>query len=336
MAGIEGTMRLQFGKETTAGVKPTIVTYWRGENGAIDDQGTPVFPKEDVGVIGGIGRSYIPFEKGQLELPETEATFEQIGYLLNMGIQGVAGVADGAGSGYVYTYPIPFDAEGSPQPYTYYFEGGDHEGEEEIGACFATKVTLKGSAEEAWKMSGTLYGWPMGPGTFTTTATIPSVEEIKFGYSTLYLDDPGDDWGTTPVEDSFMSFELTLEDIYKAVATGEGLGLHWTFIKLGPAKITLKYTLEHDATSIAERAKRRASAERAVRVMATGSTLTTSGSSYTTKTIIIDVCGAYAEAEKLTKADGNTTIPFTLTGRYNTTLASKGSIVLVNQLSALP
>lgn len=332
--GIRGLYKIQFGVETTMGTEVDETTYWRGQ-GTINDASEIVYPEEDVGIIGRVGRTYVPKSDGTVDLPEIEATFEQVSYLLNMGVEGTTGSQDGSGSGYVYTHDFPYDAVQSP--YFYTFVLGDNQQAELMTACFAEQVVISGAMEEAWKMKATLRGWPGGPSSFKGSLSIPTVEEIIFGKTALYVDDVGDGYGTTPVTQSFLNFELTVDRLFKAVWTGDGTNKNFTLVKVNSGyEVTLKYTLEHDSVAVAERANRRAGTARAIRVIATGDTLTTAGSSYSVKTVIMDIPGTYSENEALDEDDGNMVIPFTLKNHYDATLTDRGQIVVVNELSALP
>jgi hypothetical protein len=332
MPGIRGLYKAQFGKETTLGTETDATTIWRGKAN-IAPESAIVYAEEDVAIIGGVGRSYIPYETATVAV-ESEVTPEQLPYLLNMGVRGVAGSRDGTGSGYVYTYDLPETTVYSP--YTYTWEVGDNQEQDLVSGCFAEQITITGAATEAWKMSATLRGWPLGSGAFTGTLSIPEVEEIVFGKSKLFIDTSGGAFGGTPITTSFISFELTINNIYKAQPTGEGTNKYYTFIKMSSMpEITLNFTLEHDTFGVAEREARRNRTERLVRIEGIGSALTTS-STYTTKEVILDLAGTYMEPEPLDEDDGNMIVPLVLKNHYVGTATDRGKIIVVNQLSALP
>ena len=78
--GIKALRRIQLGKETDPGTAVAATAIWRG-TGTIQDNLTTVFPAEDVGILVGTDRNYIPKAEAMLSLAETEATFEQLPYL---------------------------------------------------------------------------------------------------------------------------------------------------------------------------------------------------------------------------------------------------------------
>ena len=81
MAGIDGLKRIQFGKESTWKTEVDATTIWRGKGDNSEETET-VFPEETTGYISGLGRSYIPYITGAIELSEIEATFDQSGVIV--------------------------------------------------------------------------------------------------------------------------------------------------------------------------------------------------------------------------------------------------------------
>ena len=116
MAGIKALQRVQLGRETTAGTAVAASTRWRGQ-GALEDQRQTVFAMEDVGLLIGTDRTYVPQLGGAITMTG-DATFEQLPHIFEAGIKSNAAVADGGGSGYVYTYLIPTTQGGTVKTYT--------------------------------------------------------------------------------------------------------------------------------------------------------------------------------------------------------------------------
>ena len=170
--------------------------------------------------------------------------------------------------------------------------------------------------------------------TFTPSISVPTVEEILFGNALLYIDDTTGTIGTTQKSNTFLSFDLDLETGWKGQHTGDGR-LDFSFAKVTKPKWTLKVTFEHDGSATAEKAKYIAGTKRLVRIKVTGNALTTAGSVYSKKTLIIDVPGVWTDFTALEDDDGNDTVTGTLQGGYDVTAALGGQIIVVNQLSAL-
>ncbi len=60
------------------------------------------------------------------------------------------------------------------------------------------------------------------------------------------------------------------------------------------------------------------------------------GTTYSTKRLIIDLLGKIEKVEKMGENDGNDIIKTTMRARYNGTAASAGRLIIVNLLTALP
>lgn len=336
--GLTKEWLIQFGKETVLGTEVNATTKWNG-TGFLKDDSPVEIVNAALGMLGANGGSYAPKTSYALELDEVAATFEQLPYPLNMGLEGVAGVRDSGTTPSVYAYTYDFPV-GWQNPYTYTFECGDNMGDELMTGCFAEKIEISGAAGEAWKMTATLRGWRGGPTTRTPNVAIPSVLEfILFGNTSLYIDAVGDAFGDTQITDSFLDFKLTIENVYKAQWVGNGAaanGLNYAFPKLQEGTITLEFTLEHDDQAIAERAFRQANATRKFRIEATGSAASAPGSTYTTKLARIDLEGMYVDPDEFDDDDGNVVLKFKAQSFTNKTTGDRGEIIIVNELSALP
>jgi len=337
MAGIKSLRRILIGKESTGtpGTAVAATTVLR-MTGVIEDLRETVFPLEDVGLIPGTDRTYIPKYAASMTI-EGEATFEQLPYFLEAGIDNVAPTTDTStdtGSGYIYTYTFPTTAQNAPRTYT--IEGGDDQEAEEMEYSFVKDFTLSGNAGEAWKVSGNWIGRQCSTTTFTasTDAPIPTVEEMLFSKTTLAIDDDTDVMGATVKSNTLLSAELKVTTGFQEVYTGDGQ-LYFSFVKQVAPEIVLTVTFEHDGTSTAEKAKWRAGTARQIRLLCNGSALADAGT-YTYKTLKIDLVGKWEKFDKLDEKDGNDIVKGTFRARYNSTTALFASIVVVNSLASLP
>ncbi len=139
------------GKETVNGTAVPTTALWRGV-GAIEDQREVEFVEEDVGYLSGTDRTMTPKLLAGIEFEETPATFEQLPYVLNAGIEGVAGVKDGSGTGYIYTYTYPTTA--LKTPYSYTIESGDLYAVEEMEYGLVEEFELSGISIHAARVDG--------------------------------------------------------------------------------------------------------------------------------------------------------------------------------------
>jgi hypothetical protein len=296
-----------------------------------------VFVDEDLGILTRADRTYVSKTAGVFPFEETPATFEQLGYILNAGMVGTTGVADGAGTGFIYTYPFPILT--LPTPYTYTLEGGDNTGFEEMAYCFVESFTIAGEAGGPLNMSANWRGRELAPTTVTPSSDVPivSVETILFSKGALYIAPSASDAfgaSTDQAVATWIDFSLEVQTGYQAVYTADN-ALYFTEVKnIGP-EIVASFTFEHNATAIAEKALWRTETVRKLQCKWTGSAFVSAGTTYTYKTLIINLIGKWESWDKIGEKDGNDTIAATFRGRFNVTEDTAGTIILVNDLAAL-
>ena len=290
MAGVRALRKIQCGVEATAGTAVPATTYWRGV-GAIEDTQEMKFTEEDIGYLSGVDRSYVPALGAKITFADTPATFEQLPYILAAGVKNVVtGSADGTGSGKIYTYTFPTTAANTIKTYT--IEGGDDQQEEEMEYSFVEAFKLSGKPGEALMMSADWIGRQVTASTFTGSLSLPTVEEILFSKGLLYIDAIAGTIGTTLKSNTLLGADLSVKTGWKAVRAADGQ-LYFSFIKSTPPEVILAITFEHDSTATAEKAFWRAQTARLIRLKITGTTLTTAGTTYTAKTLLIDLAGKW-------------------------------------------
>jgi len=335
MAGIKKLRKLQFGKETTAGTPVPATTIWRG-TGTLEDLRAPYFPDEDIGYIAPVNRAVIPFTLGQLDLDEVPATFEQLPYILAMGVNGVVtGTKDGAGTGYIYTYTFPTTAAKTPKTYT--IEGGDNVQVEQMAYTFCESFKLSGKPKEPWMVSGKLIGNSVDvlAAGFTSGVSLPSVEEILFQKTKLYIDAVNGTIGTTQVVCTLYEFSLDVTTGFTATFAANG-ALGFCKINAGVPDIKLHLVFEHNSTSVSEKANWRSGTPRLIRLKGEGSAFTTGGTKYQNKTCIIDVAGLWEKIDKLGENNGNDILEGDFRVAYDPTAAKYAEIEVANGLVSLP
>lgn len=323
--------RIQIGKESTAGTAVAATTYWRGI-GALQDERNVRFVPEDVGYLAGVDRTYTEKLLGAIGFEQTEATFEQIGYLLNAGVVGVAGVQDGAGSGYVYTHPISNTAAATP--YTYTIEAGDGQQAEEMEYSFVKAIRLTGQTGQALMMAGDWVGRQVANTTFTGSLSLPSVEEIIMSKGKIYYDASGGTIGSTQKTGTLLKIAFELKTGFVERFTGDGY-LYFSAHRMTRPEATLKVTFEHDAMGVLMKTDWRAESTKLIRLLWQGSALGTAGT-YTYKTLQLDLAGKWLNVNKLGEDDGNSVVEGTFQMAYSSADALLGQFLVVNELSALP
>ena len=330
--GIKALRQIALGIETTAGTAVAATSLWRGV-GTIEDTQEMVFVEEDVGLLPGTDRSYVPKLGASLSLASTPATFEQLPIICEMGIKTATPTQDGAGSGYIYQYTEATTT--APTIKTRTIEGGDNEAVEEIEHCYVESFTIEGKAGESCMMSAETRGRQVSVSAFTTTATLPTVEESLASKGKLYIDTAGGAIGSTQITSSLLNFTLNWATGLVAVPTLDG-SLYFTFVKKTKPEITLDLTFEHDSSSVAEKVNWRAETPQLIRLQFLGAEVETAGTSYTYKTFNIDLAGKWDSFSAIGDQDGNDIVTGTFRARYNSTAAFFAELLIVNELTTLP
>lgn len=333
MPGIRKLRRIQLGREVTPGTAVAATSIWRGI-GTLEDRRVTEFTEEDVGNVAGYTRTSNPKQEGHLTMEEVDATFEQLFHILEAGIKNVGtGVADGAGTGKIYAYPLPSTALNTIKPYT--IEGGDDQEAEEMEYSFVEEFKLTGEGGGPVKVSAEWVGRTITVTTFTGALSVPSVESILFSLGKLFIDAIGGTIGTTQKSNTFLKMEVTIRTGWKAVWTGDG-GLYFTFNKqIGP-EVIANITFEHDGSATAEKVNWRAQTARQIRIQFEGSNLGTPGTSFTKKTLRIDLVGKWEKFEKLGEENGNDIVAGSFRARYDGTPAKFAELTVVNEIASVP
>lgn len=332
MAGSRALRKLQIGKETTAGTAVAATTIWRGM-GVIKDNHEIIFPEEDVGILGGTTRSYVGRVWSELSMESVEATFEQLPYIFEAGIASETATQDGTGSGYIYNYVASTTSQNTTNTYT--IEGGDDQQAEEFDYAFVKSFNLSGEGQGALMVSAEWFGREATNTTFTGALSIPSVEEIIVNNAVVFIDDSGGGIGTTTVSSTLFGFNLDWTTGLQEYWAVDG-SLDFALTKFTADEIILEMTYEHNASAVTEKAKYRSGDVRLVRLLCEGSTLTTAGTTYTKKSLIIDLAGIYEDWSALEDNDGNDVVTATLRCRYSDADSLKAEMTVVNELTALP
>lgn len=332
MPGVRALRYIQFGKEATPGTAVAAAQIYRGL-GTIEDARETVFAEEDIALLSGTDRTYVPKLEANLTFDDVAATYEQLPVILTGGIKALTtGVADGSGSSVIYTYPFATNAQQTCTTFT--IEGGDDQQEEEMEYSFVQSFKMSGKSGEAIMVSADWVGRQVTPSTKTGSLSVPAVDTILFQQAKLYSNAVSSTFGNTQLSSTFLAFELDFTTGLTAVWTGEG-NKYFTFTKMAAPEVLLKVTFEHDSSATAEIVAWRAETARALRIAVTGPAVTTAGTAYSAKTMILDVAGKWESFDKIGEQDGNDIRVGTFRGRYNSTIADFGKFVVVNERSTI-
>jgi len=334
--GIKGLSKVQLGGETTPGTAVAATTIMRGAFAAPDDQRSIVFPDEDIGYLSGVDRTYTPYLLGRLEIPEREATFEQLPYTFAAGIKSVtAGVADGVGDGKIYEYPMPTNSYPA-LPKTYTLESGDNQQAEEMEYGFVSEFVLSGQERQAMTIRDVWQGRQWSPAAFTAGQSAPDTEPILFQKAKLYIDAVDGTLGNTLVSSSLLAMTCSVKTGWIPNFTGDG-ELYFTDIEhvRDQMEVLLNITLRHNVTAVNEKAAWRNEVPRQIRLAVNGSAFD-AGTSYSNKTLLIDLAGKWERFEPLAERNGMMVSAGVFRARYNAVANMFARFTVVNTLVSLP
>ena len=333
--GIRALQKIALGIESTSTPGTLVVgtTRWRGM-GMLQDNLENIFPEEAAGNLGGSNLQYIASYGGEVELTQ-DATFEQLPYVLTCGITSlVAGVQDGAGTGYIYTYP--FATTSVTDVNTLTIIGGDNIARESLGYSFVPQFSLSGNGGEALALSATFRGQQVSPYVTADTSTIPSVEQIIFSLGKLYIDEDTGTIGTTQVSQTLLGMTLNVTTGWQEVHTADGVRT-FSFIKQAAPEILLDVTFEHNASAVAEIAKWRAGSPRLIKLLFEGATLAGAGTTYSKKTLVVNLAGKWERFNKIDEQNGNDIVTGTFRCRFSSVASLFASmIVVLDGVTTLP
>jgi hypothetical protein len=337
MAGARAFRKAQLGQESTAGTNAVATALWRGM-GNLPDNTEIEFLEEDVGILGGVLRTRIPFTGGELTL-EGGCTFQQLPYIFQSSWYNTSPTTD-ASSGQIWTWTAQnasSDPIATTDLLTYTVEFGDNQQAEYMNYCFTREFNITGRVGEGLDISATMEGRVVGTTDFTTGISIPTIEDILFTKGTLYLDATSDTIGTTQVTQTLFGMDLNVTTGWRGYQAADG-NTYFSFVKKTADEIVLNVTFEHNATAVTEKANWRNEVERALRLKFTGSALSTTdaGATYDTFTFIVDLWGKWESFGALEEDNGNDQVTGVFRAGYSSTAANKARFIVVNESATLP
>lgn len=324
--------KLQAGREATAGTEVDATTVLRG-TGTLEDLITMEFPDENVGIIGGTDRSCIPWKEGKLTW-NSNLTFEQFLHTLEAGLKTVGtGAADGSGTGKIYAFPLHTTAINTIKTYT--LEGGDNSGAEVMTFSWVESFQLSWQPRQSAKLSTVWFGKFPDPGEFTAAISVPAVEDVV-NSPKLYIDAVTTYPATTLKTASLLGLTMSVKTGQGWIPTANGDIEPDSQSLITPPEVTLDITLKNDATGIAEKAAWAAQTARSIKLLFEGTATGTPGSTYSKKTIIIQLVGKWESFGAPEEIDGVNVVTGKFRALYNATAGAQGQITVVAELNTVP
>lgn len=321
--------KVQLGREATAGSPVAATTIWRGPFADIADTRQRERAEEQVGLFTNEERLYDTRLGATWAQAETELTFEQLPHIFEAGIKTVT--ASGTAAPYTYTYAFP-TGETLNTIKTYTIEAGNviATGDvREMEYAFVSQFTISGVQGEAWKMSSTWMGRQVTPGvSFTSSLSLPAVEEAIFANTSLYIDASEGSFGGTQKSGVLQSFSVDVTTGIEGKFTGDGV-LYFNAHAFRKPEITFNLAMQLEDSNLAE-TERDAFETKAIRLLQ----LVCTGSSNRSFTIKSPV--RYLSVDPYEDSDGNTVVPIQGYFLYSGADTAFATFIVANALSSLP
>jgi len=335
-SNLETLSNMQLGREVTKGTGVAQTTRWIGAAQVTVD--SPKFwPRVQNGImVPRSQRGTIGSQLARIKL-DSDLTFEQILYILNMGFVGLT-TPSGAGADRTWQFTPSVIADPALNTYTlgYRKTDGTTNWDERITYAFAESWEISAAWGENAKISAELVGRPIEIGTaITGPVTVPSVNFVPAALFKVYIDSTFGALGTTQKLGTVVSFRLTYQSPYQAKFYLDGrTDLSFSSFGLKDADWALEIQTEFTADMLIEQqiADNNPGSLRYVRLEAVGPVL--GASNYE---IEIDAACEYEVGgfDVDGDRDGNGTCTLKMVGSYDTTNSLGLKIKAVNAMTTL-
>ena len=329
---IEKLRRMQFGLEASSaqGTPVSATGIWRGPAGMIADAVERTLVNENIGYMVQTDRGYFPRAYATLDMPETEATFEQIQHIFSAGLS-TASASPNGGTTTAYVREFQASTTSVLPIATYTWETGDEQEQYRLEYGFVSKFGISGAPNQAVMHSGNWGGRQKTATDFTGSLSPIDVEEILFNRSKLYLDSSTGTLGATVQQNAFLGFTVDVITGWIPVFTGDG-ELYFSFLKNTGAEITGSITLEYNSVGEAAEDGFASGLTYLMRIDCIGSALSGTGGTFTTKLLRLDHAIQIASIE-MGAQDGDNVITLNWKAVYNTTASLFNNYTVVNLIA---
>jgi len=217
------------------------------------------------------------------------------------------------------------------------FRGGDNSLAEKgaYGYCKDFEISGSGGGDsDAIMMSANFEVRQWIADSFTASLAIPSVSEFMFPEAQLAIDAVGGTLGATTAG-VFTDFNLKYNTgIKKRYGANNSKNYDSALLRGGP-EMVFTVGLPYDTIAQAEIGYWRAQTARKMRLTLNGASVTTPGTTYSKKTVIVDMPGKWESFDGLEDVEGGDIVRGTFRCKYNATAALNPRILVVNELSTL-
>jgi len=280
-------------------------------------------PEDEIGSLARNQRTSVVGEEVNLSF-EGDCTFEQLIYLLEMGI-----IANGSPTGespYTWEYKHTLTEASTPQTFTFQF--GDDEAVYDLEYCVAKSLQISGKMNSPMTMKADIFGRNFEPTTWDPAVgslSDQTVEAMLGNKMRLYIDAAAGTIGTTEKATTIIAMDWKLETGYGPKMRG-GANNYFAGLAQEKPKLTCDITAEFNSGIETEAGMWRAGTRRLFRVQVTGSG---------TKELTLDWSGVYTNFGELENENGVDVVKFTTELQLDTIFTDLFIAEVVNSVETL-
>ena len=333
--GIKALRKIQLVKEVTPGLQVTTATARLVASGSFENEQQYYRPDDqDNGVLESYTRSYITGEQAKISI-DTDANYEQLGYLLGSSI--IGGITGGSPTDSVYTRTYIPNLTSANSPDTYTMQYGDDVQAYIAGFCYGTDLEITANASDTKavvKVKSNMVGQNIRTASFTGAISPPAaLTPIIVGTGKLYIDSTWAGLGGTAISSSLIDLSYKFTPGIKPVKFIDG-NIYFTDRAEAKRHVELSVTFAVNSTTSAYYANYIASPQtlQFMRIKFTGPLLGATAHAE----LDLDACVVIDKWPSLSDRDGQDTVKLNLVSILDSTSSKAWQVVLKNGVATLP
>lgn len=331
MSGLRALRRIQCAREVTRGTAvPTSTAQLIGKFSMKQDQKYYRPDDLETGNLSSYEQVHVVAEQ-MAGVFESDANYQQLGYILAMGVRG--GVTPTGPSDALYTWTFEPNLTAINNVNSYTMKYGDNIQAFISSFCFATDFELSGSLEDAVKVKANIVGQNVRAGTFTSLSNPTVLNPIIMGNCRLFVNPSWATLGGTQVSNTIIDFSYKVSQGITPIKYGDG-NLFFTETAEKKRHVEMDVTFAFTAGVAGYFTDYIASPQTAkfIRLAFQGPLVGT------TARADLNLDGAFIidDYDTFGERDGQDIVKLKLISRRDATSGKEWSIILKNALAALP
>ena len=326
--GITGLRKIQIGEEGTKGLAvPTTAILL----GSLTMERTPTIhkPREERAQMAEFSRSVTVGDLVAMTY-EGDATFEQIIYLLHMGILGNVTPAVVDTSAKLWTFTPAMAAVGVYDSFT--LEYGDDVRVLEAEYCMASRIEISGAMNAPVTCRADIFGRQVTVSAFTGALTAPTVETAIGQKSKLYIDAEAGTIGTTEQAATLIAWSYVINTGLYPKRYGDGQ-IYFSSYGESFKSVELRATFAFNAAAEVQRILFDGATQQLFRIETSGSLV---GAVSAVREITLDVSGIYDSFSTLRDRDGEDVVEIVVSSQRCPTYTKAFEVAVQNAVAPLP